>query len=81
MSGILDASILTCHLAQRGVRYLRVAEAIGDARPLDTETLIAALARHPEPRLREALIPLFIRHPEYAPIIPRLVAALERRRR
>ena len=73
----LDSSILISQLASRGVRHLRSANATVAATSLNTETLITELARRPEPRLRESLIPLFIRHPEYSVIVKKLVETLE----
>lgn len=43
----------------------------------DPELLITALARSRHPRLRSALIALFLRHPELAGPVPRLAASLE----
>jgi hypothetical protein len=63
---VLDAPDLITALADHDIRHLLSVEV---ARPLslDPAELIIGLAQHPEPRLREALIPLFLRHPEYAP--------------
>ncbi|MGH2541379.1 MAG: hypothetical protein ACRDIB_01195 [Ardenticatenaceae bacterium] len=69
-------SELVAELTQRGVRQLRAVEAITQPPSLSTESLITALARHPEPRFREALIPLFLRHPTYAELVPDLVVSL-----
>ncbi|MBI5713321.1 MAG: hypothetical protein HZC38_07845 [Chloroflexi bacterium] len=73
----LDSSILISQLASQGVRHLRSAQATVAAASLNTDALIAELARRPEPRLRESLIPLFIRHPEYSEVARKLVETLE----
>lgn len=75
-SDYTDAA-LAQQLARLGVPYLRVYQADEHAPPLDSEALIGALASHSEPRFREALIPLFVCHPELAPLVPRLVDTLE----
>jgi hypothetical protein len=69
---IQDEETLVGQLSIRGVRHLRVRTEHSVEATLSDETLIAALASHPEPRLREALIALFLLHPEYAPIVGRL---------
>jgi hypothetical protein len=56
------------------VDYLAFSEAPGE--PLDDETLIASLAAHAQPRLVQALIALFLLHPELAPLVPPLRARL-----
>ena len=70
-----DSATLAATLATHGVRHLRTATA---AKPLSIPppTLIAALARHKEPRVRESLIPLFLRHPTYAQNVPQLATTL-----
>lgn len=72
-----ETTLLIAQLAGHGVRHLRSAGPWPEAAPpLPAEALIAALARHPDPRLNEALIPLFIRRPEYATHVPGLTASL-----
>lgn len=71
----LDVGILAANLQQRGIPYLRVKDR-PDSQWLDTETFLAALAQHTAPRVREALIPLFLRHPEYAQYVPEIVSRL-----
>ncbi|MEK9163886.1 MAG: hypothetical protein AAB342_00870 [Chloroflexota bacterium] len=73
----LDSSVLISQLASQGVRHLRSAKVTAATATLNTDALIAELARRPEPRLREALIPLFIRHPEYSEMAMQLVESLE----
>lgn len=77
VAGNLDNSALIEQLALQGVRHLRAVEAPPASPSLSTATLITELARHTEPRFREALIALFIRHPEHSALVPGLVAALE----
>lgn len=57
---------LVAALRQRGVDYLAPSDAQGE--PLDDRTLIERLAAHEDPRLRQALIALFIVQPHLAPL-------------
>ncbi len=43
---------------------------------VDLPRLIRALARAPEPRLRDALVALLLRHPEHAPAVRAVIASL-----
>ena len=63
-------------LYERGVRHLRTAEPLPPTERLDTERLIAGLASHPRPRIRESLILLFIRRSEINTLVPRLIESL-----
>src|SRR6185369_6834571 len=65
---------LVAALRERGVDYLAPSDAAGQ--PLPDEALIAALAAHDDPRLRQALIALFMLHPALAPLVPPLCARL-----
>lgn len=65
---------LVAALRQRGVDYLAPGQAQGA--PLDDAALIAALAAHDDPRLRQALIALFLVHPELAARVPALRPSL-----
>lgn len=65
---------LVAALRERGVDYLAPSDAQGA--PLDDAALIAALAAHDDPRLRQALIALFLVQPELAPLVPALRPAL-----
>jgi hypothetical protein len=58
---------LVAALRARGVDYLAPSDARGA--PLDDQALIAALAADEDPRLRQALIALFLLHPELAPLV------------
>jgi len=77
MNEVVDNSDLIQELVVRGVRQMRAVKASHTSPGLTTERLIAELAGHPEPRLREALIALFIRRPEYSALVRDLAAALE----
>jgi hypothetical protein len=78
VSGISpDPSSLVEQLAALGVHTLRVREDAARYETPEPSQLIRAVATHPEPRLREALIPLFLRHPEYASLILPIVATLD----
>jgi hypothetical protein len=61
---------LVAALRERGVDYLAPSDAQGER--LDDEALIAALAGHADPRLRQALIALFLLHPALAPLARQL---------
>lgn len=52
---------LIAALSQCGIRYLMAVDRSASNPVIDLPELIGCLAAHPEPRLREALIPLFIR--------------------
>lgn len=71
----LDVATIAASLARLGVPYLQTREA-AEPLSLSPHSLLAALAQHSDPRVREALIPLFLRHPEYASFVPALVAQL-----
>jgi len=71
----VGAEALAATLAQLDVHYLRTSTA-SEPLPVDPAVLIAAVAQYPSPRVREALIPLFLRHPEFAIHVPDLVATL-----
>jgi hypothetical protein len=71
----VDPAALAATLAQLGVPYLRAGTTAAPL-PLDPPQLIAALAQHPSPRVREAMIPLFLRHPAFATHVPAVAAAL-----
>jgi len=71
----LDDEALAATLAQFDVHYLRTPTET-EPLPVDPAGLIAVVAKHPSPRVRETLIPLFLRHPEFARYVPDLVAVL-----
>src|SRR5207244_9710890 len=73
-----DRDCLIAALRQRGVDYLGPSDAKLEA-SLDESTLIASLASHPDPRLRQGLIALFLLQPELAPRVPPLRAQLDPR--
>jgi hypothetical protein len=70
-----DREALVAALRERGVDYLAPSDAQGE--PVADEALIASLAAHDDPRLRQALIALFLLHPRLAPLVPPLCARLE----
>ena len=71
-----DDAALVAALGAQGVRHLAIAEPAPAYTVPDMATLIAHLAGHPESRLRAALIPLFLRHPEAAERVSALVQSL-----
>jgi hypothetical protein len=68
---------LVAALRERGVDWLAPSDAAGAA--LEDAALIAALAAHPEARLRQALIGLFLLHPQLAVHVQSLHAELPER--
>lgn len=72
---VRDREALVAALRERGVDYLAPSDAQGHA--LTDEGLIASLAAHDDPRLRQALIALFMLHPHLAPLVPPLRSRLE----
>ena len=69
---VLATSDLIAALAEHDIRHLLSAED-PQSLSLDPAELIITLVEHPEPRLREAIIPLFLRHPEYSQGVPSIV--------
>jgi hypothetical protein len=72
-----DTEALVGELHRLDVRHLA---RLGPAFPvgaLPIPLLLAALARHPEARLRSALIFVFLRHPEFSRYVPEVVGALD----
>lgn len=74
MSWETERERLVAALRARGVDYLAPSDAAGE--PLDDAALIRALAEHDDPRLRQALIALFLLQPPLAPLVARLRPAL-----
>lgn len=78
-AGVLvdDTEALVGELHRLDVRHLaRLNPAFpGGAWPI--RLLLAALARHPEARLRSALLLVFLRHPEFSQYVSEVVGALD----
>jgi hypothetical protein len=72
---VTDRERLVAALRQRGVDWLAPSDAQGA--PLPDEMLIASLATHEDPRLRQALIGLFLLQPSLAIRVPHIVTALD----
>lgn len=76
-----DLNAIAVDLARLDVPYLRIIASPAPSQtsppPIAPETLIRQLAQHGEPRLREALIPLFLRHPDYHRCVPALALSLD----
>ena len=69
--------VLVAALRERGVAYLAPGDARADGEPaIRANELIARLAAQDDPRLKLALIPLFILHPDLAQAVPPVVDAL-----
>jgi hypothetical protein len=65
-----SGAALAWQLERLGLPLVSVGAEDAPPSTLSTEALIAALAGSEEARLRMALIPLFIAHPEYARYVP-----------
>lgn len=70
-------SLLVENLAAYGIHYLRLSQPSISGKSLTPASLIAALAGHSDPRLRESLIALFLRQPQLHQYVPALTASLE----
>jgi len=75
---ISDREALVAALRERGVDYLTPSDAKLNF-SVDDASLIMSLAAHPEARLRQALIALFLLQPQLAPLVPRLRNNLDAR--
>lgn len=71
-----DRRTLVAALRERGVDYLAPSDA-ESAQPLDDPSLLAGLAGNSDPRLRQALIALFLLDPRLAPLAPVLRRRLD----
>ncbi|MCI0398661.1 MAG: hypothetical protein L0332_34230 [Chloroflexi bacterium] len=71
----IDVEALAATMAQLDIHYLRTPTS-AEPLPLEPSYLIAVLAQYDSPRVREALIPLFLRYPEFARYVPDLITAL-----
>ncbi len=72
---IHDRDALVAALRERGVDYLMPEDAIGG--PVSAEALIASLAASDDPRLRQALIALFLLEPTLAEHVPAIEEQLD----
>jgi hypothetical protein len=72
-----DDMTLLATLDAHGVRHLSLAEPAAAYVTLDDTDLMGRLASHADPRLREALIPLFLRQPDLAARATELIQRLE----
>jgi hypothetical protein len=77
LKAVRDREALVAALRERGVDYLAPSDAQGE--PVSDEALIASLAEQDDPRLVQALIALFLLHPQLAPLVPPLRARLDAR--
>ena len=59
---IRDRDALVAELRRRGVDYLAPSDAAASSE-IDDSTLLASLASHGDPRIRQALMALFLLHP------------------
>ncbi len=73
-----DRDSLVAQLRELGVRYLTPTDAkLDETRRVAAPELIGQLASQSDPRLRHALIAVFILHPELAGALPGQLAALD----
>ena len=59
-----EREALVAELRERGIRFLAPSDAEPGPERLSDTQLLTALAQHPDPRLRLALIPWLLLHPE-----------------
>jgi hypothetical protein len=76
VTSVEDREWLVAALRARGVDYLAPRDAAGA--PVADAALLASLAGHADPRLRQALCALFLVQPALAPLVPALVETLPR---
>jgi hypothetical protein len=74
MDLVEDRDTLVAALRARGVDYLAPGDAAGP--PVDDAALVASLAAHADPRLKQALSALFLVRPDLAALVPGRAAAL-----
>jgi len=67
---VTERESLVAALRKHGVDYLVPTDAKLEA-PIEDEVLLASLAAHEDPRLRQALIALFLLHPELSGLVRR----------
>lgn len=70
-----ETETLVAALREWGIDYLTPTDAKTD-RPMNGKTLIAHLADHPDARLRQALVGLFLLNPRLAKVVPLLRSKL-----
>ncbi len=68
---------LVANLREKGITYLAPSDAVATESMPSREAFLAALIEQSDSRLKLALIPLFIRHPELAQEVTILVEQLE----
>lgn len=68
---------LVAKLREQGITYLAPSDAIATAPIPSDERLLLALLEQPDARLRLALIPLLIRHPQLAGCVQSLVEQID----
>lgn len=77
-----ERETLVAALQEQGIHFLAPSDPQPDERPAFTpKELIARLTVQDDARLRLALIPLFILHPELAQVVPQVAATLDEPRR
>lgn len=72
----LTSAQVVAQLAALNVDFLQVENELAESRKVNPAELIAALATNAEARLRLALIPLLLRHPEFAATVRQVAAQL-----
>ena len=73
----IDRETLVAELRQLGVTYLAPSDAVASTKLPSNDALLAAILDQSDFRLKLALIPLFIRHPDLAQRVPSLVDQLD----
>lgn len=68
---------LVAALRDRGVAYLAPSDAVAREMPESNEQLLRALLHQDDSRLRLAIVPLLLRHPEISASVPDLAVGLD----
>lgn len=71
-----EREVLVAELRDRGIRFLTPSDAEPGPERLSDAQLLTTLAQHPDPRLRLALIPWFLLHPEIHTVVSSVIHQL-----
>ena len=75
-AALQDRETLIAQLRKRGIDYLAPSDAVSEV-DLDDSTLLASLASQDDPRVRQALVALFLVHPGLSRWVPLLRTTLD----
>lgn len=72
-----EREALVAALRDRGISYLAPGDAVAGEAPDSDEKLLCALLHQEDSRLRLAIVPLLLRHPEISASVPDLAVSLD----